>query len=186
MLLIGSERRKTGKTTLACKVINKFSTPYDIVAVKITTLTEGPIAQNDASPIQTDRALWEKGYDILEEIDTSGKTDTSKFLASGAQKSFWLKVFDKNLLDGFMALLKIIGEDSIVVCESTSLMKVVQPGIFIMVTSCSGSSISKKYIKDLKQSADKRLWYEGGNLDFVVDNLKLKSGKWKLIDSNCS
>ena len=85
MLLIGSERRKAGKTTLACKVINKFNAKYNIVAIKITILSEDSPNHNHKSTIENDRVLWENGYDIFEENDTRGKTDTSKFLAAGAK-----------------------------------------------------------------------------------------------------
>ena len=182
MLLIGSDQRNVGKTTLACELINKYSKDYNIAAIKITPLSK----KHPDHTVESDSDRWEKGYDIVREKENSGKTDTSKFFAAGAQQSFWLRVFDENLLEGFTSVLKEVGEDVIIICESTSLVKFIKPGVFIMITADSVSSKRKKHVQDLEPYASIRIWPDGGDFKGFVKKIRFKLGKWEFNTSNFS
>lgn len=179
MLLIGSEQRKAGKTTLACELIKKFSKNHDIAAIKITTLSK----EYPNHTINSDGECWENGYYVVEENNKSDKTDTSKFLSAGAQQSFWLRVFDDNLLEGFTAVLNQIGEGSIIICEATSLVKFVKPGVFVMFSVNPDSEERKKHISDLERYTSFNIRPDVNDFDGFPEKISLKSGKWELNSS---
>ena len=128
----------------------------------------------------SNRCLSENGYCIVEEEDSCGQNDTSRFLAAGASRSFWLQVFEKYLLEGFKTVLKEIGKDAAIVCESTSLRKIVEPGIFIMMAFCFISSGRKKSAEDIRNYADVIWPFDNRELEDFVYRINFTSGKWNL------
>jgi hypothetical protein len=165
MLLIGSTAKKAGKTKLACDIIQLFSKAKNITAVKITPLDE-------SSPTQD-------AFSLTEEKNAIANTDSSRFLKAGAKRAFWLKVKKDSLQKGFNALLKVIGPDSIIVCESTSLRKVVEPGLFLIVKRKQETNL-KPSVADVINFADRSITFDGENFDINPDEIKLYGSKWSL------
>jgi hypothetical protein len=127
LLLIAGTGNKSGKTTLACRVINDFR-EKGIMAIKITPhfheTTPGLLLISE-----------NKGYSIFEELDTRSEKDTSRMLAAGAKKVFFAKVTDNNLLDAFNEMLTFIPDGTPLVCESPGLRYFLEPGIFVIMRS---------------------------------------------------
>jgi hypothetical protein len=127
LLLIAGTGNKSGKTTLACRVIEQFR-QSGISAVKITPhfhdITPGLLLLSE-----------NKGYSIYEELDPQSAKDTSRMLRAGAQKVFFAKVTDNDLLTAFTEILKFMPDDTPIVCESPGLRYFLDPGIFIIMRS---------------------------------------------------
>lgn len=165
MLLIGSTTKGTGKTKLACDIIRLFCKTENITAVKITPSDESSLPKND--------------FLLTEEKNTTAKTDSSKFLKAGAKRAYWLKVRKDSLQKGFDALLKTIGSNSIIVCESTSLRKIVEPGLFLIVKRNEETNLKPSAV-DVRQFADRIVTFDGKKLDINLDEIKLEDSKWSL------
>lgn len=178
MLLIGSKQRKAGKTTLACELIKKFSKDYKTTAIKITRISK----EYPDHDMADDSELLKKGYSILEEKNCSNNTDTSKFLAAGAKQSFWLRVLDDCLLEGFTSLLKRIEKDAVIICESTSLIRLVKPGVFVMIPHSCVRSRLKKDIEWARVDKNITIQFDGGDLKSFIGAIIFKSDKWKIIN----
>jgi hypothetical protein len=127
LLLVTGNGTKSGKTSLACRIIEQFSN-IEIIAIKITPhfheTTNGLIS-----------ILEEEGYAIYEETNRNTTKDTSRMLFAGAAKVYFAKVWDDNLLVAFNEIMKIIPRDMPVICESPALRNYTEPGVFIIITS---------------------------------------------------
>jgi hypothetical protein len=132
MILIGSTGRNAGKTTVAKALINQLKDNFPVVALKITSIANaGAVCQRGGHGC--DACVNIKGeYVLAEELGGSGK-DTAQFLDAGARRVFWLRALYSALADGYARFLEQIPKDAVIICESNSLRRVVEPGYFIMV-----------------------------------------------------
>lgn len=138
LLLIAGTGNKSGKTTLACKVIEQFREP-GIIGIKIT-----PHFHETTSGLVI---LSEKpGYSIYEETNPELLKDSSRMLKAGASKVFFAKVTDEDLLTVFKEILKHVPPCLPIVCESPALRYYIYPGLFIIMKS---ETPNKKNISEL-------------------------------------
>jgi hypothetical protein len=127
LLIIAGIGTKSGKTSMACKLIRKFP-ELKITAIKITPhfheTTPGllPISE-------------ENGYAIYEETARKGFKDTSRMLDAGAYKVYFAKVWDDRLFEVFNEIMKFIPAGTPVICESPALRNFAEPGVLIIMTS---------------------------------------------------
>jgi molybdopterin-guanine dinucleotide biosynthesis protein len=138
LLVVGGHTRSIGKTQLVCDVITAFP-KVNWVAGKITQYGHGVCAQNgencDCAPLEHVCALdWESSA-------TSG-TDSARFLAAGAKRSFWLRSKQGFLAEGMPLLRQAINdveerldpaEKKALIVESNSLMQFVKPSLYFAV-----------------------------------------------------
>jgi hypothetical protein len=140
LLLIAGAGTNSGKTTMACRIIENFP-KLRITAIKITPhfheTTPGLILMSEKD-----------GYAIYEETYFEGSKDTSRMLKSGAARVFFAKVLDNKLLDAFKEILDELPPGAPVICESPALRNFVEPGVFIIMTS--GNIDKHKNIKYLQ------------------------------------
>ena len=140
LLLIAGTGTKSGKTSVACKIIRQFH-DLGITAIKISPhfheTTEGliPKAEN-------------RGYVIYEETNVKTSKDTSRMLKAGASKVYFAKVWDDQLFDVFKIIMDFVPGDVPVICESPALRNFAVPGVFIIMTS--DSILKHKDINHLK------------------------------------
>jgi hypothetical protein len=127
LLLIAGTGTKSGKTSLACKIIKQFK-DLKIHSIKITPhfheTTTGliPILEKD-------------GYSIYEETNSETSKDTSRMLKAGATKVYFAKVWDNQLLNVFNEIMEYIPSNVPVICESPALRNFIDPGVFIIMSS---------------------------------------------------
>lgn len=167
LLIIAGTGNKSGKTTMACRLIEQFSS-LDVISVKITPhfheTTRGLILLNE-----------DAGYSIYEEKNSETTKDTSRMLRAGASRVFFAKVTDNSLLEAFSEILKHIPAGTPVICESPALRYQVDPGLFIIMTS-----IGKNNQKDINKLLV--LPHEKFDLNFLSGSKILpvlfKDGKW--------
>lgn len=127
LLLIAGTGTKAGKTSMVCRIIEEFSN-LDIISVKITPhfheTTEGLVTLSE-----------NEGYAIYEETNRNTFKDTSRMLKAGAGRVFFAKVWDDQLLDVFLEIIKDVDPFQPVICESPALRNFIEPGVFIIMTS---------------------------------------------------
>jgi len=135
---VGGHTRSIGKTQLVCDIIAAFP-KTEWIAGKITQYGHGVCAQNgencDCAPEEHVCALdWETRADT--------GTDSSRFLAAGARRSFWLRTKQGYLAEGLPLLRDALreiakhadgGENRAVILESNSLMQYVKPSLYFAV-----------------------------------------------------
>ena len=137
VIVVGGHTRSIGKTQLVCDIIAAFPAAKWI-AGKITQYGHGVCARNgencDCAPTEHVCALdWENRSDT--------GTDSSRFLAAGARRSFWLRTKQGFLAEGLplmrAALQHVVpeahGETLPLILESNSLLQFVKPSLYFAV-----------------------------------------------------
>ncbi len=170
LIIIAGTGTKSGKTSMACKIIEQFK-DTGICAVKISPhihdITDGLISRSGA-----------EGYAIYEETNRGTGKDTSRMLNAGAAKVYFSTVMDFQLQEVFNEIMSYIPASTPVVCESPALRKVIEPGLFIIMTS-----------KTENKRQDLNELLELPHLKFKLEELKdldqipirFKEGKWESI-----
>jgi hypothetical protein len=149
VIVVGGHTRSIGKTQLVCDLIAALPNE-NWVAGKITQYGHGVCAQNgqdcDCAPDEHVCAIsWEQ---------RANETDSGRFLAAGARRSFWLRTKQGFLAEGMPllrnALHELEGKPDMagpgrVILESNTLLHFVKPSLYLMVLDPSKS--------DFKESA---------------------------------
>lgn len=179
MLMIGSAGRKAGKTELACALIRKFSAGRKIIGVKVTA-----IAARDGTCPRGGKGCGvcsslAGNFFISEETGALPHKDTARLLAAGAARVFWLRVLKSCLAEGSMALVDVMGRDALIVCESNSLRKVVEPGLFLIVAE-RGSREYKVSAASVRNYADRIVRFDGRKFDMDLNRISVGDGNWSL------
>ncbi len=177
MLMVGSAGRNAGKTEFSCRLIEKFGPSYSIIGIKVTAIEQA----NDNCPRGGEGCgvctTLKGNFCITEETDSRSDKDTCRMLAAGAARVFWLRTLKTHLKEGITALLEVIGDDQIMICESNSLRSVVEPGLFIMVANSSDNS-RKPSAEGVAGYVDRFVSSDGEKFDIDLDEIELVNGKW--------
>jgi len=172
LLLIAGTGRNTGKTTLACQILRKFSPVKTIYSIKITPHFHKNI-QSGKVILQTNNLY------IAEETDATASKDSSLMLESGAQKSFFVMATDQNLMEAFQKIVQLIPSDSFIICESGGLRHHIIPGLFFMMNKTEVEKI-KPDAEKLKLLADRVITFDGEKTDFELNSIEIKDNRWKI------
>jgi hypothetical protein len=137
VIVVGGHTRSIGKTQLVCDIVSAFP-KANWIAGKITQYGHGVCAQNgnncDCAPDEHICAIeWES-------LPQSG-TDSARFLAAGAKRSFWLRTKQGFLAEGLPLMrealqqtLSAAEEDSPpLILESNSLLQFLKPSLYFAV-----------------------------------------------------
>jgi hypothetical protein len=137
VIVIGGHTRSIGKTQLVCDIIGAFP-QATWVAGKITQYGHGVCAQNGSN---CDCAPDEHICAIEWEAQPQSGTDSARFLAAGAKRSFWLRTKQGFLAEGLPlmraalqeAFAETKQESSALILESNSLMQFLKPSLYFAV-----------------------------------------------------
>jgi len=137
IIVVGGHTRSIGKTQLVCDLIAALP-EAQFFAGKITQYGHGVCAQNGehcgCAPDEHSSAFdWES--------DPSSGTDSARFLAAGARRSFWLRTKQGYLAEGMPLLrnaLRDLPLDSNssslnLIIESNSLLQFMKPSVYLTV-----------------------------------------------------
>jgi len=122
VIVIGGQSRRVGKTSVVAGIIAALP-EYRWSAFKITQHRHGLAvgSQNDT-------------WAISEESDRNGNSDTSRFLAAGAERAFWVRTNPGCLAEAMPAVRNRLGESINAIVESNSLVRFLKPDLYLLVT----------------------------------------------------
>jgi hypothetical protein len=129
LVVVGGQCRKVGKTTLVVDLIKAFP-KYRWTAIKITPYVES------GCPLKGVRCRCgprEHTFAIRYERARNRETDTSRFLAAGAEQAIWVQAKPGRLVDALQSLALAIGNVENVVVESNAILKFWKPDLFLLV-----------------------------------------------------
>ncbi len=183
MLMVAAGQRNIGKTQLACAIIKRFAARASIIGIKVTVVSEARGGFHDVAGVLVDTNAPDNTgkpvYLISEETDPSSSKDSSRMLAAGAERVFWMQVKEDCLEAGAAALFDSIGEDAVTVCESNRLRLEVTPGVFLMVQEEEATEV-KPSASAVERFADRIVRSDERCFEEVIEELELIDGKWKL------
>jgi hypothetical protein len=167
LLIIAGTGNKSGKTSMACRIISQFR-HLNIVSVKITPHfhepTPGLILISEKS-----------GYSVYEETDSEITKDTSRMLKAGASKVIFARVNDDTVLRAFQEILDYFPPGTPLVCESPFLRYYAEPGLFIIMQSSEKDNNKDIYALLNLPHVEFNLNYLSGNEDLP---LLFSAGIW--------
>jgi hypothetical protein len=137
VIVVGGHTRSIGKTQLVCDIISTYP-QANWIAGKITQYGHGVCAQNGNN---CDCAPDEHICAIEWEAHPQSGTDSSRFLAAGAKRSFWLRTKQGFLAEGLPLMRDALkqtfsGTDENsppLILESNSLLQFLKPSLYFAV-----------------------------------------------------
>lgn len=171
ILLIAGTGQNVGKTLFASQVIAQHAKNFSVISIKIAP---------HFHRLNPDAQIIEKGtnYAIIKKLNADGNKDSQRFLTAGSKEVYYVQCMDNKLPIVFDKLMKLLPQDSPIICESGSLRQIMKPGIFLIINKKNNTQIKPQAIID-RELADK--WIEFNKQKFDFDpNLKFSKFGWTI------
>ena len=133
LVVVGGHSRNIGKTSVVAGLIRKLK-DRQWTALKITQYGNGVCSHHSVACGCEPES--DQPFALSEEFEAN-RTDTGRFLAAGAERSFWLRVPAGELPRSEATVRKILRQGQNVIVESNSVLELVQPDIFLMLLDFS-------------------------------------------------
>jgi hypothetical protein len=129
LVIIGGHSRSVGKTSVVAGLIAALP-EFHWTALKITQYGHG-ICSADGQAC--DCATNDHSWAISEEKNVAGDSDTSRFLAAGAAKVWWVRTEQGRLAEAMPALREKLAAAENVIVESNSVLKFLRPDVYLTI-----------------------------------------------------
>jgi hypothetical protein len=168
-IIIGGHSRNLGKTSVVAGLIATLR-EFNWTAFKITQHGHG-LCSADGKPCHcaTDDHAWA----ISEETDRSGKSDTSRFLAAGAARAWWVRTEQGRLAEAMPAVRRKLAECQNAILESNSVLKFLRPDIYLTVLDPATADF-KKSAQEFMDRADGVILHQSQTQDFAWRDVSMK------------
>lgn len=149
VVVVGGHARNVGKTSVVVGLIAGLR-EYGWNALKITQHGHG-ICSADGIPCHcaTDDHAWA----ISEEKDSTGGSDTSRFLAAGAARVWWVRSQQGRLAEAMPGIRNHIAGGRNAIIESNSVLKFLRPDLYLTVLD-PGTADFKNSAREFLDRAD--------------------------------
>jgi hypothetical protein len=129
IVVVGGNTRNIGKTSVVAALIARLP-EYRWTAFKITQYGHG-FCTADGRPCacETDEAC----IAVNPERDAASGTDTSRFLAAGAERAFWVRTRIGRLVDAMPRIGDEIAAAPNAILESNSVLDFLEPDLYLSV-----------------------------------------------------
>jgi hypothetical protein len=132
LLVVGGHSRNIGKTAVAAGLIRKLRS-RQWTAVKVTQYGHGICSnKGTACGCEADAGNADHPFALSEEYEPN-QTDSGRFLAAGARRSFWLRTPMGELGCAAAVVQKILAQNTNVIMESNSVLELVKPDLYLML-----------------------------------------------------
>ncbi len=188
IVVIGGQARKVGKTSVVAGLISALR-EYDWTAVKISQhahdLETGPPGResadvNERESADTKQHEWaiakERDWAISEEHDGSGGSDTSRFLAAGAQRALWVRANPGHLGKAIPDLELELKKTGNAMIESNSIVRFFRPEVYLVVLDPANPDV-KESVREFLGSADGVILHHASDAGINPMELPVSSDK---------
>ncbi len=141
IVVVGGHTRNIGKTSVVAGLIAALPEKR-WTAIKITQFGHGVCSANGEP---CDCATADHAMAISEERNRGSGTDTSRYLAAGAARSFWVRTRQGELGEAMGRVRELLAGSENAIVESNSVLRFLQPDVSLSVLDPS--------IGDFKPSA---------------------------------
>jgi hypothetical protein len=148
IVVIGGHSRSVGKTSVVAGIISALPA-MDWTAFKVTQFGHG-ICSAHGKPCgcETDAHL----VAVSEERERASGTDSSRYLAAGAARSFWVRTRQGNLAEAMPRLRKEIAAATNAILESNSVMKFLRPDLYVAVLDSANADFKPSALEFLDRA----------------------------------
>jgi hypothetical protein len=139
MVVVGGNSHGIGKTSVVAGIIGAL--PHrNWLAIKLTRLGyDAASGARSGEGRENHHRAGTSAFAIREERDRSGTTDTSRFLAAGAQRALWITVAYEAMEAALPEILRAIGGRENVIMESNSILRFFEPNVYLSLLDPSTS-----------------------------------------------
>ena len=145
VVVIGGSTRNIGKTSVVAGLIAALPEMH-WTAVKITQFGHGICSANGKA---CDCVTADHSMAMTEERDRTGKTDSSRYLVAGAERSVWVRTQQGSLFEAMPRIRQEFERAQNVIVESNSILRFLRPDLYL--------SVLDPNIEDFKSSAKRYL-----------------------------
>jgi hypothetical protein len=129
IVVVGGHTRNIGKTSVVAGLLAALP-QRRWTAVKITQFGHGVCSAN-GEPCDCETA--DHTIAISEERERASGTDSSRYLAAGAARSFWVRTRQGQLSEAMPRLRALLAESENAIVESNSVLRFLQPDVSLSV-----------------------------------------------------
>jgi hypothetical protein len=178
MVMIGGNSRNSGKTTMACSIIRKLSVNHEVIGLKVTSVKPGE-EELHGNHNGNHNENFNGNFTIFEEKNSESHKDTAKMLQAGATHVYYIRVEQNFTEQAILHFLFSYAKGQLIVCESRSLRRIVNPGLFLIMMRLQVKTEAKD-MSDFLGMADKILYFDEGleGIKHFSDNLKFNNCKF--------
>ena len=162
VVVVGGNTRNIGKTSVVAGLIAAMPEKH-WTAFKITQFGHGVCSAN-GEPCDCETASHTVA--VSEERDRSLTTDSARYLAAGAVRSFWVRTRQGQLAEAMPRVRKELAGAENAIVESNSVLRFLRPDVFVSVLD-AGVADFKASAKRYLDRAD-AVVVTGGELDRAV------------------
>jgi molybdopterin-guanine dinucleotide biosynthesis protein len=141
IVVVGGHTRNIGKTSVVAGLIAALP-ERRWTAIKITQFGHGVCSAN-GEPCDCETA--DHTIAISEERERGSGTDSSRYLAAGAARSFWVRTRQGQLSEAMPRVRALLAESENAIVESNSVLRFLQPDVSL--------SVLDPAVEDFKASA---------------------------------
>jgi hypothetical protein len=164
VLVVGGHSRNIGKTSVVAGLIATLP-EMRWTAFKVTQFGHGVCSANGEP---CDCETGEHTVAVSEERDGASGTDSGRYLAAGAVRSFWVRTRQGQLAEAMPRIRKELERAENAVIESNSILRFLRPDIYL--------SVLDPTVADFKESA--RLYLDRADAVLVPEGV-LGRPEWK-------
>jgi hypothetical protein len=167
IVVVGGHSRNIGKTSVVSGLISAFQ-EHKWTAIKISQHAHDlPLRAGESNN-------GEPSFAISEEFDRGGGSDTSRFLAAGAARGWWVRTHPGRLEKAMPAIYQCIADSAFVILESNSILKFLTPDLYIAVLDPAVEDF-KPSAQEFLDRADAFVVHEGSDETLIARNLSRES-----------
>jgi hypothetical protein len=169
LIVIGGHSRNVGKTSVVAGLVAALP-EYNWTALKITQYGHG-VCSMDGEPCHcaTDDHSWA----ISEELDCSGESDTSRFLAAGAARVWWVRTEQGRLAEAMPTVRGKLAESKNAIVESNSILKFLRPDLYLTVLDPATADF-KRSAQEFLDRADAVILHQSETTEVAWREISLK------------
>ena len=143
LVVVGGHTRNIGKTSVVAGLIAALP-ELNWTAIKITQYGHG-VCSSDGETCECAITDPEHPYVVSRETDSSSGTDSSRYLAAGARRSYWVRTAIGQLAYALPEIRRIFETSEHVIIESNSILQFFKPDVYVAVLDFG--------LKDFKQTS---------------------------------
>jgi len=128
ILVVGAHSRNVGKTSIICSILRGT-----------------PEIRWTAVKISANRRAVGDDFEVSEQSEPGGDTDSDRYLASGAARALWLRTADSRMDDAALQLRRLASTDANLIVESNRIVETLKPDLYLLALDFS--------VEDFKDSA---------------------------------
>jgi hypothetical protein len=150
LVAVGGHSRNIGKTSGMAGLIAALP-DFHWTAVKITQYGSS-VCSSEGEPCECAGDSPDHPYALSEERDPASGTDSSRYLAAGARRSYWLRTAVDRLGDALPVLRRIIASSEHIIVESNSILQFFRPDLYLVVSDFSVEDFKPSSLKYLDRA----------------------------------